>query len=140
MSPHERMLKVAGGLQPLASALEQLLRDMAGGTTLGFVLVVSVEKTAQYVANVDRRDGQELLRDLLGRWDAQRADIPGTMNPDLAVELEPFEVAFKHRQDATTVSVRVRANNPTDAEIRARSMLAVPGTWERTDLQKRSDA
>ena len=38
---------------------------------------------AQYVSNCARADGAAMIRELLARWDANRADIPAHYNPDL---------------------------------------------------------
>ena len=69
-------------LQDIAASLNDLLQDIAG-EPIAFVLVVSVDKTAQYVSNAGRSDGRELIESLLARWNAGRADIPAHYNPDL---------------------------------------------------------
>ena len=68
--------------QPLAAALAEALQE-AAGVPVAFVLVVQVDEVAQYIANVDRKDGVALLESLLARWKAGRADIPAHYNPDL---------------------------------------------------------
>ncbi len=60
-----------------------MLADIAG-EPIAFVLIVSVEKTAQYVSNASRPDGTEMIESLLARWKAKRADIPAHYNPDLS--------------------------------------------------------
>jgi hypothetical protein len=74
--------KVSLRLQDIAAGLSDLLADIAG-EPIAFVLVVSVDKTAQYVSNASRADGTELIESLLARWKANRADIPAHYNPDL---------------------------------------------------------
>lgn len=69
-------------LQDIAESLDDVLKEIAG-ERIGFVLVVSVDKTAQYVSNASRADGTELIESLLARWKAKRADIPAHYNPDL---------------------------------------------------------
>ena len=69
-------------LQRLAAEINAELRH-AAGEELAFVLIVSADKTAQYVSNTKRADGVELIEGLLSRWKAGRADIPAHMNPDL---------------------------------------------------------
>lgn len=75
-------MKLSIQAQALATALSKTLEDIAG-EPVGFVLVMSVDDVAQYVANVERKDGKEILEDLLNRWKAGRADIPAHYNPDL---------------------------------------------------------
>lgn len=72
-------------LQQLAREINATLRHV-GGEELAFVLIVSADKTAQYVSNAKRADGVELIESLLARWKAGRADIPAYMNPDLPKE------------------------------------------------------
>lgn len=75
-------IAVSLSLQALASSIAAVLADTAG-EPLAFVLLVSVDGTAQYVSNASRKDGKELVESLLARWKANRADIPGHYNPDL---------------------------------------------------------
>lgn len=82
-------MKISIAAQTLAQALSDVLEETAG-EPVGFVLVMSADNIAQYVANVDRADGKELLQSLLDRWKAGRADIPAHYNPDLK---NPAEVA-----------------------------------------------
>lgn len=69
-------------LQDIAESLSDVLAEIAG-EPIAFVLVVSVDKTAQYISNASRPDGTELIESLLARWKANRADIPAHYNPDL---------------------------------------------------------
>lgn len=69
-------------LQDIAQSLSEVLDEVAG-EPIGFVLLLSADKTAQYVSNCHRKDGQELIEELLARWKAGRADIPAHYNPDL---------------------------------------------------------
>lgn len=69
-------------LQDIAQSLSEVLDEVAG-EPIGFVLVLSADKTAQYISNCDRKDGRELIEELLARWKAGRADIPAHYNPDL---------------------------------------------------------
>lgn len=69
-------------LQDLASSIADVLQDVAG-EPIAFVLIVSVENTAQYVSNANREEGTELIESLLARWKARKADIPAHYNPDL---------------------------------------------------------
>ena len=73
---------VSVSLQALASMISDRLTQ-AAGEPVGFVLLVSAGETAQYVANVSRAEGLELIESLLARWKAGRADIPAHYNPDL---------------------------------------------------------
>ena len=73
---------VSPRLQDIAQSLDDIFTDIAG-ERVAFVLVVSVDQTAQYVSNASRKDGQELIEGLLARWNAGRADIPAHYNPDL---------------------------------------------------------
>ena len=67
----------------MAAAVADILRD-AAGKDIAFVLIVSDDKTAQYIiSNTKRADGMELIEELLARWKAGRADIPAHYNPDI---------------------------------------------------------
>lgn len=74
--------RLSAQIQPLAGALEQMLKDMTG-ERVSFVLMMSVGQVTSYAANVEREDGMGLLRELLERWEAGKADIPAHYNPDL---------------------------------------------------------
>lgn len=78
----DKSIKVSLALQDIAGCLEDVLENITG-ERIAFVLVVSVGNTAQYASNANRTDGTQLLEDLLGRWKANRADIPAHYNPDL---------------------------------------------------------
>ena len=69
-------------LQDIAGALSDVLNEVAG-ESIPFVLVLEADKVAQYISNCDRKDGADLIRSLLARWDSNRADIPAHYNPDL---------------------------------------------------------
>lgn len=69
-------------MQDIAQSLADVLADVAG-EPIAFVLVLSADKTAQYVSNASRADGKEMIESLLARWTAGRADIPAHYNPDL---------------------------------------------------------
>lgn len=75
-------LKLSLRLQDVASSLADVLEEIAG-EPIAFVLVLSADKTAQYISNASRADGRALIEDLLSRWKAGRADIPAHYNPDL---------------------------------------------------------
>lgn len=74
--------KLSVSLQPLASSVEKYLKAVAG-ERIGFVIVLNAVGVAQYVSNLQRDDGKELLQTLLSRWNANRADIPAHYNHDL---------------------------------------------------------
>jgi hypothetical protein len=76
-------LRVSLVLQRLAAEISATLSH-AAGEEIAFVLIVSADKTAQYISNASRPDGTELIESLLARWKANRADIPAHYNPDLA--------------------------------------------------------
>ncbi len=69
-------------LQDVAASLSEVLTEIAG-EDIPFVLVLEADKVAQYISNCERKDGADLIRGLLARWDAKRADIPAHFNPDL---------------------------------------------------------
>lgn len=71
--------------QAIASALSETLEQIAG-EPVAFVLVISADNVAQYLANCSRKDGTDLIESLLERWKAKRADIPAHYNPDLKKE------------------------------------------------------
>jgi hypothetical protein len=68
-------------MQDIAQSLADVLEEVAG-EPIAFVLVLSADKTAQYVSNASRADGTEMIEGLLARWKAGRADIPAHYNPD----------------------------------------------------------
>lgn len=78
----EQYKLVSLSLQQLAQTIQNNLEAISG-ERLGFILIVSVDNTAQYVSNLTREDGKDLLDSLLKRWVANRADIPAHYNPDL---------------------------------------------------------
>lgn len=80
MSAKAKRLSVA--LQDIAALLETELASYAG-ERVAFVLMVNIDDITQYVSNADRADGAALVRSLLDRWNAGRADIPAHYNPDL---------------------------------------------------------
>ena len=69
-------------MQTVANAVSTLL-ELAAGEPVPFVLICQADKVVQYVGNVSREDGTELIESLLRRWKANRADIPAHYNPDL---------------------------------------------------------
>lgn len=75
-------MRLSIALQDIAADLAERLKA-ATGEDLAFVLVISADKTAQYVSNASRKDGEELIESLLDRWKTGRADIPAHYNPDL---------------------------------------------------------
>ena len=80
MSAKAKRLSVA--LQDIAALLETELASYAG-ERVAFVLMVNIDDITQYVSNTDRADGVALVRSLLDRWNAGRADIPAHYSPDL---------------------------------------------------------
>lgn len=75
-------MRLSVNLQAIAGQLEDALND-AAGERIPFVLVLQADGVAQYIGNVKRADGVELIESLLARWKAGRADIPAHYNPDL---------------------------------------------------------
>lgn len=75
-------LNLSVRMQDIAQSLADVLEEVAG-EPIAFVLVLSADKTAQYVSNASRADGTEMIESLLARWKAGRADIPAHYNPDL---------------------------------------------------------
>jgi hypothetical protein len=75
-------MKFSVQAQPFAQALAETL-EMITGEPVAFVLIIQIDKVAQYVANCNRLEGTELIESLLARWKANRADIPAHYNPDL---------------------------------------------------------
>ncbi len=69
-------------LQDIAQSLAEVLEEVAG-EPVPFVLVLQADKIAQYISNLDRKEGRELIESLLARWSSGRADIPAHYNPDL---------------------------------------------------------
>lgn len=69
-------------LQDIAQSIDDILSDIAG-QRCAFVLLISVDDVQQYVSNTERADGTAMIKSLLARWEAGRADIPAHYNPDL---------------------------------------------------------
>jgi hypothetical protein len=82
MPANQKAVDVSLVLNSLAATIEDTL-SAAAGERIGFVLVLTVAGTAQYISNGDRADGIAILKSLLTRWEAGRADIPAHYNPDL---------------------------------------------------------
>jgi hypothetical protein len=92
MLDKESTMKVAVALQPIANMLEDCFKDLAGKPT-GFLLLVSTSGTVQYVSNVKRAQGVDILNDLLKRWKDNKADIPALYNPDLKSQFRLLTMA-----------------------------------------------
>lgn len=95
-------MKLSTALQDIATLLDDELRRVAG-EPLAFVLLVSADNVAQYVSNASRADGTDLIKSLLQRWEAGRADIPAHYNPDLKTRVAdagwlPIETAPKETE------------------------------------------
>ena len=85
-------------LQDIAQSLAEVL-DVVAGAPIALVLVLQADKAAQYISNASRQDGRELLKSLMDRWDANRADIPAHYNPDL--HQQPKEPLGEIRRQTT---------------------------------------
>ena len=71
-------------LQELATGIDEVLAEQVG-KPVKFVLVVHVNKTAQYVSNGDLNDGMALLDAVRKAWLAGHPDIPlheGAQQPE----------------------------------------------------------
>lgn len=75
-------------MQELAGKIDEYLKDKAG-ERVPFLLILNADNVAQYISNMDRQDGINLIESLLERWKAGRADIPAHFNPDLAILAKP---------------------------------------------------
>ena len=82
MTNTARSIALSLSMQQLARVVDDFLANRAG-ERLPFVLMLQLDGAAQYVSNCARADGAQMIRDLLARWDAGRADIPAHYNPDL---------------------------------------------------------
>lgn len=78
----EAAMRLSPHLQQLAQSLGEVLAEIAG-EDVAFVLVIQAGHVAQYIANVQRKDGVAVLEDLLARWKAGAADLPAQFNPDI---------------------------------------------------------
>ena len=74
--------KLSLGMQEIISKLDKDLEQITGDR-ITFVLIMSADNVAQYASNATREDGIDLLKSLLKRWEAKKADIPAHYNPDL---------------------------------------------------------
>lgn len=78
----EQTVAVSLSLQQLAQEVDDFLA-LRAGERVPFTITLEVGGVAQYVSNCARADGVQMIRDLLARWEAGRADIPAHYNPDL---------------------------------------------------------
>ncbi len=78
----DQTIAVSLSLQQLASEIDDFL-TLRAGERVPFTLTLQIGGVAQYVSNCARADGVQMIRDLLARWEAGRADIPAHYNPDL---------------------------------------------------------
>jgi hypothetical protein len=79
---HGEVIAISLNLKDLARTISGRLNELAD-KPIGFVLVVSVGHSAQYVSNTNRDDGMALLQTVLAAWEGKRKDIPAHCNPDL---------------------------------------------------------
>lgn len=78
----EQTIAVSLSLQQLAQEVDDFLA-LRAGERVPFTITLAVGGVSQYVSNCARSDGAQMIRDLLARCDAGRADIPAHYNPDL---------------------------------------------------------
>lgn len=78
----EQTIAVSLSLQQLAQEVDDFLA-LRAGERVPFTITLEVGGVAQYVSNCARADGVQMIRELLARWEAGRADIPAHYNPDL---------------------------------------------------------
>lgn len=72
--------KLSMNLQALCNGLAEVLQEQYG-SPVGFVLILAPfnqhpRTEVQYVANVKREDGIDLIKELLRRWQQGEPDIP----------------------------------------------------------------
>lgn len=79
---NDQVVAVSLSLQQLAQEVDDFLA-LRAGERVPFTITLEVGGVAQYVSNCARADGVQMIRDLLARWEAGRADIPAHYNPDL---------------------------------------------------------
>lgn len=79
---NDQVVAVSLSLQQLAQEVDDFLA-LRAGERVPFTITLEVGGVAQYVSNCARSDGAQMIRDLLARWEAGRADIPAHYNPDL---------------------------------------------------------
>lgn len=63
-------------LRGLAKQMERKLARITGEARTPFLMIVQVDRLAQYVANVPRAHGADMIAELLARWKAGLPDIP----------------------------------------------------------------
>lgn len=78
----EQVAHLSNLLQGVAGTLDEAFHSLFA-RRCSFVLVVEMHGVAQYVSNVKRADGKQLLEELLERWQKNKADVPALYNPDL---------------------------------------------------------
>jgi hypothetical protein len=70
-------------LQQIARMLNIRLLRLNGNKPVFFIFALENDGVAQYISNGERHDGVDLMRSLIARWEAGKADIPPHINPDL---------------------------------------------------------
>mgnify|MGYP000878843355 FL=1 len=79
---NDQTIAISMSLQQLAQEVDDFLA-LRAGERVPFTITLQIGGVAQYVSNCARSDGAQMIRDLLARWEANRADIPAHYNPDL---------------------------------------------------------
>lgn len=86
--PVNPSVAVSIALPELAGKIDAYLKEKHG-ERVAFLLILNANDVSQYISNMDRKDGIEMIESLLARWKAGRADIPAHYNPDLAILAKP---------------------------------------------------
>lgn len=106
---NEKALKVSAVLQGVAEDLDEFLQgvaegldeflEVAAGERIGFAMVLDTDGLAQYVANVERKDGVAMLAALFQRWSKNQPDIPAHADPEIIAPGRPRHHELKTDHD-----------------------------------------
>jgi hypothetical protein len=70
----EKTDSIAHALRYIASAIDESLREVTGDG-IAFALVVNVDGMSQYVSNLDRDTGADLLRSIVAHIDSGAEEV-----------------------------------------------------------------
>lgn len=71
-----REVELSTSLRAIMVELEKKIAEITGASRTPAMLLIKFRGNVQYIANVHRGSGTEMLTELLDRWKAQLPDIP----------------------------------------------------------------
>lgn len=79
----EHVQRLSENAPAMGAAVQDMLEQTANKRGVHFVLIFAVDGVTQYISNVDRPSGTNIMRELLERWEAGAVDVPAHLNPAL---------------------------------------------------------